>query len=82
MFNVHTTKCVFNIYTSNGRRLSVTINCCDAERSQQQWWVMAVGMVEVGVHGGWRAAGFDWDILVYILITLVNYVANGTKYLC
>jgi len=33
--------------------LSVTFSCCDAEWSQQQRWVMAVGVVEVGMHGGW-----------------------------
>jgi len=31
---------------------TVTVSCCDAERSQQQRWVTAVGVVKVGVHGG------------------------------
>jgi len=54
---------------------SVMVSCCDAEQSQQQRWVTAVGVVKVGVHGGWGrgrwaadvqkitaalTAGFDW----------------------
>jgi len=64
--------CCLTIYYINGTRLSVhepvTVSCCDAERSQQQWawfscWAfsccngLAVGMVEVGVHGRCTATG-------------------------